>query len=94
MDKASFLQSLKNDEPPVNVSSFVIALWYDAKGQWEKAHEIVQEIPDAKAAKIHAYLHRKEGDLFNADYWYSRSGTTRQNMSLEEEWNQLLDELI
>lgn len=94
MDKASFLQSLKNDEPPVNVSSFVIALWYDAKGQWEKAHEIVQEIPDAKAAKIHAYLHRKEGDLFNADYWYSRSGTARQNMSLEEEWNQLLDELI
>ena len=94
MDKFTFIQSLQSDEPPVSISEYAMALWYDAKGQWDKAHEIVQDIEDQKAARLHAYLHRKEGDIYNADYWYRRSGTTRPHYSLQEEWEQLLSEIL
>ncbi len=69
----------------------LLALWYDAKGDWEKSHEIVQDIDNKEAALIHAYLHRKEGDTGNADYWYHRAGTKRTNQTIEEEWESLVD---
>jgi hypothetical protein len=69
-------------------------MWHDAKGDWNKAHSIIQNIEDKKAAWVHAYLHRKEGDIGNADYWYRRAGKTRANGSLENEWEIIVKELL
>ena len=60
----------------------------------KKSHEIVQDIDTKEAALIHAYLHRKEGDDWNADYWYHRAGTKRTNHSIEEEWDSLVARFI
>src|SRR4051812_44308661 len=76
MDVASFKESLAQDDPP-DVSIYLLALWYDAKNNWNKAHEIISQVEDHNAAWIHAYLHRKEGDISNADYWYRRAGKKR-----------------
>ena len=84
--------SLKN--PPDNLSSYLKALWYDAKNDWEKAHNIIQDIEDKTASWIHAYLHRKEGDTGNADYWYHRAGRKRPAISLEEEWTDIVKALL
>lgn len=94
MDYESFTRSLLQDEPPVSVSAYLQALWCDAKGDWQQAHEIVQDIDGRKAARIHAYLHRKEGDVFNADYWYRRAGVATPDVSLEVEWDDLVRSFI
>jgi hypothetical protein len=70
------------------------ALWYDGKGDWKKAHDQVDHLSGKNAARVHAYLHRKEGDLWNADYWYSKAGETRPNLSLEEEWEELVNRYL
>jgi hypothetical protein len=62
------------------------ALWYERQGNWEKAHDLVQDADSGRGAWVHAYLHRKEGDLWNADYWYRRAGRKRPDASLEDEW--------
>ncbi|MHA7128101.1 hypothetical protein [Algoriphagus namhaensis] len=67
------------------------ALWHDARGDWSAAHALVDGPPGQSFARVHAYLHRKEGDLWNADYWYRRAGESRPNHSLEEEWRQLCE---
>lgn len=90
MDYESFNASLMDDQPPVSVSAYLQALWYDARGDWERAHEIVQDIETNEAALIHAYLHRKEGDLFNADYWYRRADAVRPDSGLDAEWEALV----
>jgi len=69
------------------------ALRTDQEGDWDGAHEMIQDLPDQKAAWIHAYLHRKEGDQWNADYWYRRAGKPSCKTSLEEEWRQLWEAL-
>jgi len=89
-----FQQSLSQSSPPSIVTDHLKALWYDAKGNWEESHNIVQDIGDANAAWIHAYLHRKEGDIGNADYWYSRAGKKRPAASLEQEWENIATALI
>ncbi|MEO6719489.1 MAG: hypothetical protein ABIN67_03945 [Ferruginibacter sp.] len=94
MNAALFKKSLEDKEPPQNSSVYLSALWHDAKGDWEKAHELIQDVPDKNAAWIHAYLHRKEGDIGNADYWYRRAGKHRPSASLGEEWDNLVDALI
>jgi hypothetical protein len=66
----------------------------DAKGEWGKAHVLIQDVTDKKAAWIHAYLHRKEGDIFNADYWYHRADKKRPDISLEKEWEEIAEELL
>lgn len=66
------------------------ALWHDARGEWEAAHEMAQSVTTSEGAWVHAYLHRKEGDLSNADYWYSRAGHTRPSVTLEAEWADLV----
>ncbi len=71
-------------------SPMLRALWYDGNGDWERAHEQVDSLGGKSAARIHAYLHRKEGDLWNADYWYGRAGVKRPDMTLDEEWKMLL----
>ncbi|HZV43850.1 MAG TPA: hypothetical protein VFF90_05210 [Saprospiraceae bacterium] len=80
-----FQDSLKLDSPPI-VSDELKALWHDAKGDWDKSHNIIQDIDTKDAALIHAYLHRKEGDIWNADYWYAKSNSKRPDVSQEEEW--------
>jgi hypothetical protein len=75
---------------PDGVSVYLESLWYDGKGDWEKSHVIIQDIEDKNAAWIHAYLHRKEGDIGNADYWYSKAGRKRPSVSLQEEWENLV----
>ncbi len=80
--------------PPANASVYLQALWYDAKDNWQKAHELIQDINDKNAAWVHAYLHRKEGDIGNADYWYSRAGKRRPSLTLAEEWDKLAEEFL
>ena len=79
--------------PPEWLSDLLKALWYEAAGDWEQAHRIVQDFPGREAAWIHAYLHRREGDIGNADYWYARAGRSRPAQSLEEEWATLVASL-
>ncbi len=90
----SFIASLKNEQPPEGIPPLLLSLWYDGKGDWEKSHEIAQDIHSKEAAHIHAYLHRKEGDIWNADYWYRRAGATRPTCSLEKEWEELVLKLL
>jgi hypothetical protein len=71
-------------------SPALLALWYDAHEKWDKAHEVVQDGDDKVSARIHAYLHRKEGDLGNARYWYGQSGEKVFEGSLEQEFEVLL----
>ena len=84
-----FTRSL-NDSLPGNVSVYLESLWYDGKGDWEKSHNVIQDVENKNAAWIHAYLHRKEGDIGNADYWYNKAGKKRPTVSLEEEWESLV----
>ena len=88
-----FLSSLENEEPPNGMDYTLLALWIERKGNWDKAHRIVQDVPSEQGSAVHAYLHRKEGDLGNAGYWYSRAGRRRFSGSLEEEWNALAKEI-
>ena len=69
------------------------ALWHDAHGDWARAHSIAQDIDTPEAARVHAYLHRKEGDTFNAAYWYRRASLLTNGIpftgSLSDEWTTL-----
>jgi hypothetical protein len=94
MDIANFEHSLNAAGPPAGVSDLLRALWYDAKGDWNRAHELAQEVHDLDGARVHAYLHRKEGDLANADYWYRRARETRPDVSLQEEWAALVARFV
>ncbi|EJF09552.1 hypothetical protein [Pontibacter sp. BAB1700] len=94
MNLHTFKASLSAPAPPSEVSVYLQALWYEAKGDWDKAHVLIQDLPDKTAAWIHAYLHRKEGDTWNADYWYSRAGRKKPNTSLQEEWESIVTELL
>ena len=94
MTTEEFNSKLNQNEPPVSLNPLLMARVDDAKGDWKKSHEIVQDIDTKEAALIHAYLHRKEGDDWNADYWYHRAGTKRTNHSIEEEWDSLVARFI
>ena len=94
MDVISFKKSLKENTPPQNISVYLQALWYERKGNWEKAHQLIQDMSDPNAAWIHAFLHRKEGDVSNADYWYHRAGRKRPTISLEKEWDEIVVAMI
>ena len=74
-------------------STLLEALDQDRQGDWDGAHSTVQSLEDKRAYWIHAYLHRKEGDLGNAGYWYSRAGRNMPDMALEEEWQVIHDAL-
>ncbi|EDM37744.1 hypothetical protein PBAL39_15004 [Pedobacter sp. BAL39] len=89
-DTSVFKKSLQNENPDQGLSVQLKALWYDGKGDWQKAHDEVDHLDDRSSAHVHAYLHRKEGDIWNADYWYSKAQQTRPQISLEQEWEQLV----
>ena len=89
MNLTTFRTSLSSPTPPLEANVYLQALWHEAKGHWDKAHELIQDLPDQNAAWIHAYLHRKEGDTWNADYWYRRANKTRPQTSLGQEWENI-----
>ena len=94
MKFSEFKNSVHTSQPPQDSSVYLQALWQDAKGNWDKAHELIQDLTDKNACWIHAYLHRKEGDTWNADYWYSKAGKKRPAVSLEEEWEAIVEQLL
>ena len=94
MDIDEFRQSLAATAPPPGASKVLQALWHDAKGDWNRAHGIVQSVKGKAGARVHAYLHRKVGDLDNANYWYDRAGTRMPKIPLEKEWEALVTELL
>ena len=89
-DLQEFKDSLKHENPGQHLSVQLKALWYDGKGNWMEAHHQVDHLNDRSSAHVHAYLHRKEGDIGNADYWYRKAQQTRPEISLEEEWEHLV----
>jgi hypothetical protein len=91
---ADFRASLSDAAPAPDLSAPLAALWWAAKGQWDQAHGIVQDEADANSAWVHAYLHRVEGDLGNAGYWYRRASQPVATGSLETEWEQMVSALL
>lgn len=89
-----FKYSLSDTNPPSGLSVSLKALWFDGKDNWEAAHHLIDHLTDKDATRIHAYLHRKEGDLWNADYWYRKAGVDRPDMSLEAEWEMLVQQYL
>ncbi len=87
---SQFKDSLQSGQPADDLSVHLKSLWYDAKGDWQKAHSLIDHLTDKDSAWLHAYLHRKEGDTWNADYWYRKAGQTRPPIMLQEEWEQLV----
>ncbi len=94
MDLEGFKASLAADAPPCGLGRALEALWHAAKGDWHKAHELAQAEDDATGAWVHAYLHRVEGDLSNAAYWYRRAGKPPSQARLEAEWDEIAGALL
>ena len=93
MTLAEFKASLQQDNPPVGLSLALQSLWWDARGDWDKAHTCAQDQDDRTGAWVHAHLHRVEGDEANAGYWYRRAGKPHSTASLDEEWEQIASTL-
>ncbi|ULQ54694.1 hypothetical protein [Flavihumibacter fluvii] len=76
------------------LSIYLQTLWHAGVGDWTRAHDLIQDEPGKDAALLHAYLHRVEGDQWNADYWYRKAGESRPDASLEEEWESLVGRFL
>lgn len=94
MNFQQFTESLPNESPDEGLSAPLAAMWWDAKGDWTRAHALVDDLSDKEGMAVHAYLHRKEGSASNADYWYQRSGTEYRRDTLEAEWATLVEALM
>lgn len=94
MNFEGFQQSLKHSNPDGGLSRALAGLWWDAKGDWKRAHEAAQQDEGPDGSWVHAYLHRKEGDLANAAYWYRRAGKPVSRETLESEWQQIAESLL
>jgi hypothetical protein len=90
----AFRTSVSGTAPPPELTPALVALWHDAKGDWEAAHRVAQDIDDATGAWVHAYLHRKEGDRDNAAYWYRRAGKPVASGALAAEWEAIVGALL
>jgi hypothetical protein len=93
MTAEEFAKTVSASAPPA-VSPLLRALWYEARGDWDQAHRIAQDVDDKDGAWVHAYLHRKEGDGGNAAYWYARAGRPVASDSLEAEWERIAAHLL
>jgi len=91
---ADFRTSLSGAAPAPDLDAPLAGLWWAAKGSWDQAHKIVQDESSADAAWVHAYLHRVEGDLGNAGYWYRQAGRPVATDSLESEWERIVAALL
>ena len=89
-----FRSTLEDGQVPEGLSPALRAMWEDARGNWSAAHSIVQDLEDTTGSWIHAYLHRKEGDLGNARYWYRRAGKPVAHDDLADEWTQIVSALL
>ncbi len=94
MTPRKFRRSLAADDPPETLSDVQRALWYGARGDWNRAHELVQGENGANAAWVHAWLHRVEGDLDNARHWYGRAGRPEGSGPTEDELGEIMVELL
>ena len=90
----AFRASLAAPAPPSGISPALLALWHDGRGDWAEAHRVAQDIHDRSGSHVHAYLHRKEGDDANADYWYRRAHVTLFIGSLDDEWREIVRTLL
>ena len=88
-----FRESVDEPEPPQELSIPLAALWWDARGDWTRAHGLVDELESMDGMAVHAYLHRKNGDASNAEYWYQRAGRGFQREALAAEWEALVEGL-
>lgn len=89
-----FKASIAAPQPPAGIPRALVALWHDARGDWEAAHNAAQDIHDESGAWVHAYLHRKEGDPGNAAYWYRRAGQPVAREALDVEWDRIAAALL
>lgn len=94
MDANIFRESMKEQFPPPGLTAPLAALWWDAKGDWAQAHSLVDSLDTAQGMAVHAYLHRKEGAEWNADYWYTRAGRRFRRPTLDAEWEALVSGLL
>ena len=94
MTPAELRASTAEAAPPADLCPALQSLWWQFKGDWQRAHACAQEDTTATGARVHAYLHRVEGDLSNARHWYSRAGRQEQTCSLVEEWERLAAALL
>jgi len=94
MNLEAFRDSLKGDHPPAELDFALAALWWDAKGDWTKAHESAQQDEGPAGSWVHAYLHRKEGDASNAGYWYGRADRADAHGPLADEWLEIANSLL
>jgi hypothetical protein len=94
MTISDFRQSLDSDTPPRELSGALLALWHDGRGDWDRAHSVAQDIEGSTGAWVHAYLHRKEGDLGNAGYWYARASKPAAREPLDQEWEAIATALL
>lgn len=94
MTVEEFRASLQAAEPPLGLSAPLEALWLDARGEWAGAHKLVDSLETHEGMAVHAYLHRKEGADWNADYWYRRAGRNFHRPKLDDEWMALVEGLL
>jgi hypothetical protein len=93
MNADEFRALLRNETPPPEAPATLAALWWDAKSEWSRAHQLVDSLQTPDGMAVHAYLHRKEGAASNADYWYRRAGRRFYRERLEDEWAALVEGL-
>lgn len=89
-----FKASAQQGSPPRGLPPSLVALWHDARGDWDAAHRVAQDVDDEDGAWVHAYLHRKEGDNANAGYWYRRAGRSPARGTLDDEWVTIVEALL
>ena len=94
MTPHAYRLSLSQPEPPRALSAPLAALWWAKKGDWDRAHKLVQDEGGADAAWVHAYLHRFDGDLGNARYWYARARQPAASGDLDAEWTAMVEALL
>jgi len=94
LDFETFRSTLGNAMPPPGLTPALEALWWNGRGDWHRAHDCAQARDDGPGMRVHAYLHRKEGDSANAGYWYRRSGVAPSRQPLDAEWEDLVRALL
>jgi hypothetical protein len=94
MTLAELKRSVSKARPPAGLAPALVGLWWEAKGDWERAHAGVMDETGKDCAWVHAYLHRVEGDLGNARYWYRQAGKTAPTGRLRAEWDSIAGELL
>jgi hypothetical protein len=94
MNSEQFTESLADKVPQSGLTAPLLALWWDAKGDWAQAHALVDELETREGMAVHAYLHRKEGSLSNAEYWYAQAGSHFRRPTVAQEWTALVEAFL